>query len=128
MEIILAALIAHAMPAIGMALTGLVGWGISLLKQRTQSDLARNALDQVDQVVGTVVGGLAQTTAKELRAAAADGHLSAEDRLKLKQFALVQSQALLTVEVVAAAGRSVTNLEDYVARKIEEQVAAGKRQ
>ena len=127
MEIILTGLIQQLMPVIGVALTGLVGWGIALLKKKTEADVAKNALDQVDQVVKTVVGGLAQTVANDLKAASENGKLSATDKAALKTNAINQTKLLLSDAVVTAARRTVDDLSGYISQKIETQVLALKK-
>lgn len=114
-------------PALGVIITGLVGWGVRALQQKTNSDLAKNALDEVDRIVGTVVGNLAQTSAKRLRALAKDGHLSDSEKNTLKMGAFQQAKYLISQEVIKAAQKSTPNIHKYIQDKIEERVGAGKR-
>lgn len=116
----------YVIPALGVIITGLVGWGVRTLQKKTNSDLAKNALDEVDRIVGTVVGGLAQTTAKTLRALAKDGHLSPQEKVTLKNRAYTLTKALMSDELSRVAGQAVESLDAYIDNKIEERVLAGK--
>ena len=127
MEIILAALAQQIVPIVGTVIAGLAAWGISILKEKTKADAAKNALDQVDQVVHTVVGGLSQTVVDGLKSATQDGKLSLEDAKKIKSDAIGQTMALLSLSVITAANRSVPDLQAYIAQKIEERVLAQKK-
>jgi len=49
MEIILAALAQQIVPIVGTVIAGLAAWGISILKEKTKADAAKNALDQVKE-------------------------------------------------------------------------------
>ena len=113
-------------PALGVIITGLVGWGVRTLQKKTDSDLAKNALDEVDRIVGTVVGNIAQTSAKQMKAASKDGHLLDAEKDSLKRGALQQAKILLSGEVIKAAQRSVPHIHKYIQDKIEERVGAGK--
>ena len=113
-------------PALGVIITGLVGWGVKTLQKKTNSDLAKNALDQVDQIVGTVVGSIAQTTAKTMKAATKDGHFSDLEKKQLRAGAQAQIMTLLPRELIKAVEKSINNPGSYVKNKIEERVLAGK--
>lgn len=113
-------------PALGIIITGLVGWGVRALVKKTDSELAIDALNQVDQIVGTVVGSIAQTTAKTMKAAAKDGHLSDLERKQLRSGAQAQIMALLPRELIKAVEKSINNPGSYVKNKIEERVLAQK--
>ena len=78
-------------------------------------------------MVGTVVAGLSQTAVEAMKAAAADGKLTGEDKIYLKTTALEQAKDLLSDSVVKAASVTVANLESYINQKIEERVLAQKK-
>lgn len=111
----------------GTIVIGLASWGIALLRQKVKTEAAKSALDQIDQIVGTVVGNLAQTSAKELRAASKDGHLTKKDKAQLVIRAFNNANFLISKEVKRAATKSITGLEVYLNKKIEERVLAGKK-
>ena len=113
-------------PALGVIITGLVGWGVRTLQKKTDSDLAKNALDEVDRIVGTVVGNIAQTSAKQMKAASKDGHLSDAEKTTLRGLAVRQAKYLISQEVIKAAQKSTPNIHKYIQDKIEERVGAGK--
>lgn len=127
MEAILAALAPQLMELIGIALAGLATWGIALLRKKTTADVAQTALDHVDRVTSTVVDGLTQTVAAELKKAAADGKLTADEIVNLKENAINQTKTLLSSSVMSAATSVVGDLNGYIATKIEAQVLAQKK-
>jgi len=85
------------------------------------------ALDQVDQIVGTVVGNLTQTTVKTLKAATKNGRLTKEKKHELKDFAVNQAKELISTEVSKAASGAVDSLTNYINQKVEEKVLAAKK-
>ena len=125
--ILISTLAQYLIPALGVIITGLVGYGISMLKKKTNSDIAKNALDEVDRIVGAVVGSVAQVSAKRIKAAAKDGHLSQEERDSLKTGTIRQVEFLISEQVAQAAEQSVPNLNRYIQNKIEERVLAQKK-
>jgi len=122
MEAFWTALAAQLIPAIGIILVGLATWAVAVLKQKTKSDMAKNALTQVDQIVGAVVGQLSKTVAEGLKKTAADGKLTNEQKASLKNQALDQINGLISQGINKMAGWSVTDLQEYINHKIEEQV------
>jgi len=126
-ESILAALAAQILPAVGLALVGLVTWGISLLKAKINSDLGKNALDQLNQIIAAVVGQLTQTVVEQTKASAPNGKLTDKEKRDLKNIAILQINALLTEGVTKAASVAVGDLQGYISKKIEEQVLAQKK-
>lgn len=127
MEAIIVLLGQQIIPIIGTALAALATWGISILKTKTSVTAAQSALDQVNQVVQTVVGGLTQTVADEMRKASSDGKLSSADAATLKSAAIERARVLLTDSVIAAAGKTIADLDGYIGQKIEEQVLSQKK-
>lgn len=127
MEAFLISIAPELITLLGVALAGLATWGISLLRQRVKAEVAINALDAVDSIVGAVVGNLSQTAAKQMREASEDGHLSKEEKTKLKRFARDESIRLISKEVAKAASNAVVSLDSYLSKRIEEQVLALKR-
>lgn len=80
MEGLIAAIAPNVVQLLGVVITGLITWGVSMLKQKTAADIGKKALDEVDRVTATVVDGLTQTMAEQLRAAYADGKWTDEDK------------------------------------------------
>lgn len=120
--ILIGAVAQYLIPLLGVAITALVGYGISMLKKKTDSDIAKNALDQVDQIVGTVVGNLSQMVGKQMKAGAKDGHLSQVDKQRLKNQAHTEVTYLISDQLAKAAEVSVADLHNYIADKIEDWV------
>lgn len=127
MEAILIALAPQIIPVVGALIIGLATWGIAILKKKVKMEAGKVALDQVDQIVGTVVGNLAQTTVKTLKAATKNGRLTADKKRELKDFAVNQAKYLISTTVSKAASGAVDNLTNYINQKIEEKVLAGKK-
>ena len=112
---------------VGALLVGLATWGIAILKKKVNLEAGKVALDQVDQIVGTVVGNLTQTTVKKLRAATKNGRLTKEKQYELRNFAISQAKELISTEVSKAASGAVDNLTNYINQKVEEKVLAAKK-
>ncbi len=126
METLLIAAAPELITLLGVILTGLATWGIALLKQRVKAEVALTALDTVDSIISAIVGNLSQTSAKQMKAASEDGHLSKEEKTKLKRFARDEANRLISAEVVKAASSAVKSLDAYISKKIEERVGASK--
>lgn len=127
MEAILIGLAPQLIPVFGALLIGLVSWGIAILKKKVKIEAGKSALDQVDQIVGTVVGNLAQTTVRTLKAATKNGHLTADKKREMKDFAVSQARYLISTAVSKAASGAVDNLTNYINQKVEEKVLAAKK-
>ncbi len=127
MEAFLIQLGAQLLPAVGIILVALATWGVAILKKKTNSEIAKNALGSVDQIIAAVVGRISQTTADVLKVSAANGKLTDAQKMELKKIAVTQINGLLTTEVAAAAAKTVTDLQAYISQKIEEQVLAQKK-
>jgi len=127
MEAILLALAPQIVPVVGALLVGLATWGIAILKKKVKLEAGKVALDQVDQIVGTVVGNLAQTTVKKMKAATKSGRLTKEKQYELRNFAISQAKELISTEVSKAASGAVDNLANYINQKVEEKVLATKK-
>ena len=125
--IIISALAQYVIPVVGAALVGLASWGLAILKGKVKIEAGKAALDQVDRIVGTVVGNISQTVAKDMKAAAADGHLSQKEKHELRRSALVQAKRLISQEVANVAKRAVPSIDEYIGKKIEEQVLRQKQ-
>lgn len=127
MEAILVAIAPQLVPVIGALLIGLASWGIAILKKKVKIEAGKAALDQVDQIVGTVVGNLTQTTVKTLKAATKNGRLTADKKRELKDFAVKQAKYLISTAVSRAASGAVNDLTGYIKQKVEEKVLATKK-
>jgi len=127
MEAILIALAPQIVPVVGALVIGLATWGIAILKKKVKMEAGKVALDQVDQIVGTVVGNLTQTTVKAMKAATKNGRLTAENKRELKAFAVNQAKELISTEVSKAASGAVDSLTNYINQKVEEKVLAAKK-
>ena len=128
MESLLIAIAPELIALLGVVISGLATWGIMLLKHKVRIEAGINALDTVDVIIDAVVGNLAQTVAKKVREATKDGHLPKAKRAELKVKAMTEAKALLSAEVRKAAQKAVSNLNEYVSKKIEDSVRASKHE
>lgn len=128
MESILLNIAPELITLAGTILIALAGWGIALLRTKVKLEAGKTALDQIDQIVGTVVGNLAQTSVKALRAASEDGHLSKTDKRQLQIKAFNNAKILISKEIEKAAVKAITCLDVYVNKKIEERVLVLKKE
>lgn len=122
MDEVISAAASQFIPIIGAALAGLVTWGLAILKKKTNADIAKTALEQVDMVVTTVVGGLSQTVVEALKSTSENGKLTDEEKAKVKQQAVENIKFLLSESVSAAAAKTIGDLNAYITQKIEDQV------
>ena len=122
MESILLAIAPELISLVGVALVALASWGIALLKQKVKIEAAKSALDQIDQIVGVVVGNLSQTSVKDLKIVSKDGHLTKVEKDRLKIRAFNNAKLLISEAIKKAASIGITSLDVYINKKIEERV------
>jgi hypothetical protein len=114
--------------AVSVIIMALVGYGVSILKKRTDSEVGKQALDSIDQVIGTVVGAVSQTMAKKMRKESGTGKLTDNQKAELRMTALRSAQNILAPGIMRAAEiTTTTNILRYMGDKIEERVGAGKK-
>jgi hypothetical protein len=117
-------------PVLGALLAALVGFGIQWIRVKTADLRWQSVLDQLEDVVDTAVAAVQQVTVDALKAAAADGHLTAEEKARAFAEALTQvklvlgTKGLATLQAALQAGQEA--LEAYLRAKIEAAVAAQK--
>ena len=113
-------------PAAGGLLLALVSWALMELTRfvrgRTQSESINDALARVCYMVETTVAKLNQTVVDDLRAAAADGRISAEDAKAIRDRALAAVYLQLPDQVLEIAAKGVTDLTRFVEDRIERAV------
>ena len=126
MNQILTELVPQLIPLLGAIFIALASWAVAVLRNKIKMEAGKAALDEVDRAVKAVVGDLSQTMANDWKAAAADGHLSAEEKASLKSMAMEKTRKLISTEVTKASSKIVDDLGDYISKKIEEQVLAAK--
>lgn len=122
MESFLIAIAPELITLAGTILIALAGWGIALLRTKVKTEAGKKALDIIDSIIRAVVGNLAQTSAKDMRVASKDGHLSKVEKQRLKIQAFHNAKLLISNKVEKAARNAITNLDVYVNKKIEDQV------
>jgi len=110
----------------GTIVIALAGWGIALLRQKVKIEVGKKALDIIDSIIRAVVGNLTQTVANDIKAASKDGHLPKAERATLKLKAMNEARVLISKEITKAASKAVSNVNEYMTKKIEDQVLASK--
>jgi len=119
-------LMAALIPPLAAVIIGLASWGLAIVRSKIKLEAGKTALDQIDRIIGTVVGDISQTAAEEMKRAAADGKLSTAEKQRLKDIAVNRTYDMISSEVLNAASKTVDDVGDYVNRRIEERVLAGK--
>lgn len=126
MENFIADILPGLVTVAGTVITGLISWGLlsagQYVKTKTGNLMVEYAMTRVSHTAETVVAGLSQTMAAELRAAAADGKLTKEDAFLLRTRALTEVKAQLPAVVKKYAGMGVKSLDTLIRGKIEQAV------
>lgn len=107
-----------------------VGWlgaqACKLLQARTQNELLNLSLRKLGDVVKTVSLEMQQTIMLEIRERSADGVLSREDMVAVKQAAIDKVCAFLGVNGVAVLGKAMgltpSQALDFIQSKIEASI------
>ena len=126
MEAFLIAIAPELISLAGVVLLALASWGIALLRQKVKIEAGKKALDIIDSIISAVVGNLSQTVAKDIKANSKDGHLPKAKRAELKLRAMQEVKILISKEVAKAASKAVDSINEYVAKRIEDQVIINK--
>jgi len=126
MEAFLIAIAPELISLAGVALVALASWGLALLRQKVRIEAGKKALDIIDSIISAVVGNLSQTVAKGIKAKSKDGHLPKPERATLKLKAMNEVRTLISKEVAKAASKAVDSVNEYVAKRIEDQVLTSK--
>jgi hypothetical protein len=114
------------LPIAATLLTALVSWGLTELakyvRSRTKNEAVNGALQRICHMADTTVAELNQTVADGLRAAAADGKITPDERAALKAQAVGLVQSRLAPEVIKAAAQGVTDITEFISARIERSV------
>ena len=104
----------------------LVSWGLAeasrWIKSRTRNENALAALEDVSALVRTTVSEVGQT----FQVAAADGKFTADEGKQMKSLAIEKVKAQIPPMVGKHALFAVNNLNDFIASRIEREVAKKK--
>jgi hypothetical protein len=74
------------------------------------------------------VADVGSTTAARLKAAAEDGKITTDEAKQIKDEAYTRIRTLIPAESSKVATKVIADLDVYINSKIEEEVAAGKKQ
>lgn len=119
-----AAQILNALVPIVVAVLGAFGsWLIAVLGSKLKSDKARTVALHVSEVAGEVVLELQQTMAEGMKAAAADGRITAEEAAELKELAVARVKRHIgekgKADLLKVFGFDEKQLEAFIATKVE---------
>lgn len=107
---------------VGVLVSAALYQGVMYIRKKTNNEAVENALTRISRTVRTVVDGLSQTMAAELRALSEDGKLTKEDAASLKNLAVeaVKNQIPYAIQQIVAGG--VVSLDSFISDKIEQAV------
>lgn len=125
-ETILAAIVPTVLPGAGALVMGLVSLALVSVKNyvtaKTNNVLAENALTRITHTAETVVASLNQTVVQGLKDASADGKLSKDEAVNVKNQAIDTIKAQLPEAIKQNAGLGINDLEQFITAKIEQAV------
>lgn len=96
------------------------------VKEKTQNEMAENAMRRITHTAETVVDELNQTLVPKVLAAASDGKLTADDAHMLKNEAVGMVRDRLPLAVMAASKFAANNVATLIGAKIEQAVGKAK--
>lgn len=113
-------------PVLLAGLTWLVARAAALIRIRIESEYLRGALVRLEDAIVTATKDLQQTIVAEIKAASADGKISAEERRRIKAAAVANVKSYLGPRGVAEISRILglpgTALDGLIAAKVEAAV------
>lgn len=89
---------------------------------KIKSDDVKHAVSNAEDCVTTTVYKLAQTTVDDLKSAAADGKLTAEEAAVVKSHALAEVKTLLSADVSKTLDTAFADADSWIKSKIEAAV------
>ncbi len=115
-------------PAVTTVVGLLVAWGLAELrkyiKTKTTNEASIQAFDTVSDLIQSTVASINQTTRK----AFADGKLTENEKKALKESAAAIILNQIPAATKSVLERSVNDITEYINHRIEQTVAAEKRQ
>ncbi|MBZ4649160.1 hypothetical protein [Thermosipho sp. (in: thermotogales)] len=119
-------LIQSVMPIVGTListlLTVLLGYFASYMKQKYQNEKIQEAIQITENAAYDVVMGLEQTVVSDLLKASSDGKLTEEDKIMLKNNALVTLKSRIKPHVKNSLQLVYDNLDKYFEDLLETTV------
>lgn len=121
----------HVVDALQPLVLALVAWAAKAaadwLRSKAHNEQAANVISRVTDAVATAVREVEQTIAAELRLAAADGHISAEEREQIKRAAIAAAkkhlgEAGVKLLVSHLGLKSEADIDQHLAGRIEAEV------
>ena len=117
---------AQMVPVIAVTLATLVSVGLIRLNRWLKMKTGSEAVAAAGEILAATVNELTATTAKNLKAAAADGKLTADEALQVKNQAIVLTKEHMPPAVAKAAALAIGDLDAYISGTIERVVAERK--
>ena len=93
------------------------------IRTKTKNENALAAIEDIVALVRTTVSEVGQT----VQAAAADGKFTPEERNEMKALAMSKAKAQIPPVVERNAIRMINTVDDFIAARIEREVAKAKR-
>lgn len=120
------ALIQTLGPVIVSAVSTVLVWVLSevarQVRSRTNNELAISAIDRLTHTAASTVMEIEQVVVPRLRAASADGKLSARDMELLRDLAMKKIKERVQPAVQKQAKRAISDLDGFLQSKIEQLV------
>ncbi len=121
-EIIWGLFTTYVFPALGTGLAVLSAHLLFRLKAKINNDEIKMATDQLDKATKNVVSNLNQTLVPILRDKSRDGSLSNEDKVSVKNKAIVMIKAQMQTEFIELLNKSSIDLDSLLNTTIEASV------
>ena len=99
---------------------------VAEIAAKTKDARLKAVIADVGSAVATAVDSLAQTTVESLKAASADGKLTADDAKNILIQAATKAETMLTADTIAFVQRQSKDVGEYLVDKIEAYIAAKK--
>ena len=131
MENFLAVFVSSFAPVLGTLMVALVSWGTveatKYIRTKTKNEIAHNAISQICDTVKTIVSELNQTVVPAMQKAAADGKLTKEDAITLKNMAVMKINEQVPIAIEKAAALAVNSIPALINAEVEKAVGEAKK-
>lgn len=99
---------------------------VAEIAAKTKDARLKAVIADVGSAVATAVDSLAQTTVESLKAASADGKLTADDAKSILNQAATKAETMLTADTIAFVQEQSKDVGEYLVDKIEAYIASKK--
>lgn len=116
---------------IGIVFTGVIiplsRAGFAWLKEKTESEALKSAIDEAQTVADGVVAGLQQNVVEGLKAGNADGKLTADEAREVMDLAIGQFLCDLSEKSLEVIEANANDTAQFIANLIEQRLALYKK-